>query len=163
MAVALDVLPFLYSISLGMILVNWGLTTFRGHNRELLTISAIMMTAGIGALATVNQNKAARGIGLAFLGGLGTGGLLLPAATILTIVSPDEAIATITAATVTIRQVGSSIGYAIYFNVLQNKLAVILPINVATAAAMAGLTKHKIPQFMGHFSGRIPPPWQAIV
>ena len=154
MTVALDVLPFLYSISLGMILVNWGITTFRGHNRELLTISSCMMCAGIGALATVTQNTPAKGIGLSFLGGLGTGGILQPAATILTIVSPDEAIATITAATVSIRLVGASIGYAIYFNVLQNKVAAVLPLNVASAAAMSGLTQDKIPQFMGDFFGK---------
>ena len=153
MRVALDVLPFLYSITLGMTLVNWGITTFRGHNRELLLISASMMTAGIGALATVTQNTPAQGIGLAFLGGLGTGGLLQPAATILTIISPDEAIATITAATVTIRLVGSSVGYTIYSNVLQNKVAAVLPVNVATAAAMAGLSTDKIAQFMGDFLG----------
>jgi hypothetical protein len=40
MKVALDVMPFLFSITLGIILVNWGLTAFRGANRELLTISS---------------------------------------------------------------------------------------------------------------------------
>jgi Fungal trichothecene efflux pump (TRI12) len=153
MTVALDVLPFLYSITLGMIIVNWGITTFRGHNRELLTISASMMCAGIAAMATVDQNTPAKAIGLSFLGGLGTGGILQPAATILTIVSPDEAIATITAATVSIRLVGASIGYAIYFNVLQNKVASVLPLNVATAAANAGVAPDKIPQFMSAFLG----------
>lgn len=38
MKVALYVLPYLFSISLGMILVNWGVSAFRGANRELLTI-----------------------------------------------------------------------------------------------------------------------------
>jgi len=38
MKVALYVLPFLFAVSLGMILVNVGLTVFHGHNRELLTL-----------------------------------------------------------------------------------------------------------------------------
>jgi hypothetical protein len=153
MTVALDVLPFLYSITIGMILVNWGITKFRGANRELLTLSSSMMTAGIGALATVTQKTPSLGIGLSFLGGLGTGGTLQPAATILTIVSPDEVIATVTAATVSIRLVGASIGFAVYFNVLQNKLTQVLPVNVGTAVAIAGLPAKQIPAFLGAFLG----------
>jgi hypothetical protein len=38
MKVALYVLPYLFSVSIGMILVNWGISAFRGANRELLTI-----------------------------------------------------------------------------------------------------------------------------
>lgn len=109
------------------------------------------MTSGIAALATVTPSTPARGMGLSFFGGLGTGGLLLPAATILTIISPDEVIATITAATVSIRLVGASIGYSVYFNVLQNKLAAVLPTNVGGAAALAGLPASEIPGFLGAF------------
>ena len=165
MKVALYVLPFLYSISFGMIFVNWGLSLFRGGNRELLTLSAVIMTVGIACLSVVNQHNPSVGMGLSFLAGLGTGGILRtptsrihvtvePAATILTTVSPDEVIATITAATVSIRLVGSSIGFAVYFNVLQNKLAPILPVNVGTAVAQAGLPPDQIPTFLGAFLGQ---------
>ena len=109
------------------------------------------MCAGIGALASLSPTQHARGMGLAFLGGLGIGGILQPASTILTIVSPDEVIATIVAATVSIRLVGASIGYAVYFNVLQNKLAQILPTNVGTAVAEAGLAPSQLPAFLGAF------------
>ena len=112
-----------------------------------------MMTAGVGALASVTQNTPSRGIGLSFLGGLGTGGILQPAATILTIISPDEVVATVTAATVCIRLVGASIGYSVYFNVLQNKLAAVLPSNVGAAAVNAGLPVDQIPGFLGAFLG----------
>jgi len=74
-----------------------------------------------------------------------------PAVTVLTTVCPDELIATITAATISIRLVGSSIGFAVYFNVLQNKLTPILPANVGTAAAQAGLPPSEIPTFLGAF------------
>ena len=76
MKVALYVLPFLYSITFGMILVNWGLSLFRGKNRELLTLSSVIMTVGIACLAVVNQHNPSVGIGLSFLAGLGTGGIL---------------------------------------------------------------------------------------
>jgi Fungal trichothecene efflux pump (TRI12) len=112
-----------------------------------------MMTAGIAALATVTQYTQSRGIGLSFLAGLGIGGILQPAATILTIVSPDEVIATITAATVSIRLIGASIGYSVYFNVLENKLAEVLPVNVGTAVAIAGLPASQIQGFLIAFLG----------
>jgi hypothetical protein len=73
---------------------------------------------------------------------------------VLTTVCPDEVIATITAATVSIRVVGSSIGFAVYFNVLQNKLTSILPVNVGTAVAQAGLPPAQIPTFLEAFLGQ---------
>lgn len=109
------------------------------------------MTAFIAALASVTPNTPARGIVLSFFAGVGVGGLLLPAATILTIISPDEVIATITAATVSIRLVGASIGYSVYFNVLENKLAQVLAPNVGAAAAAAGLPPSQIPSFLAAF------------
>jgi len=106
------------------------------------------MTAGVGALAAVNQNNPSLGIGMSFLGGLGVGGIIVPAAVILTIISPDEVIATVTAITLSIRLIGGSIGYAIYFNVFENKLHDVIPTLVGTAVAEAGLPIAEIPQFI---------------
>jgi hypothetical protein len=111
------------------------------------------MTAFVGALASVTPNTPTRGIVLTSFAAFGVGGLLLPAATMLTIISPDEVIATITAATVSIRLVGASVGYSVYFNVLENKLSQILAPNVATAAAEAGLPAAQIPAFLGAYLG----------
>jgi len=38
MKIALYVLPYPMSVSIGMIIVNWGVSAFKGHNRELLTV-----------------------------------------------------------------------------------------------------------------------------
>lgn len=97
------------------------------------------MTAGVGGMAAVNQHRRAAGIGLSVLGGLGIGGIIIPAAVILTIISPDEYIATITAINLSVRFIGGSIGYAIYWNVFENKLADVIPTIVGTAAVAAGL------------------------
>ena len=147
-AVARTVVAFGYSVALGVILVNWGLSVFNGANRELLVVSSCLMTAGVGALAAVNQNNPSLGIGMSFLGGLGVGGIIVPAAVILTIISPDEVIATVTAITLSIRLIGGSIGYAIYFNVFENKLHDVIPTLVGTAVAEAGLPIAEIPQFI---------------
>ena len=147
-AVARTVVAFGYSVALGVILVSWGLSVFRGANRELLVISSVLMTAGVGGLAAVNTTNSSLGIGMSFLGGLGVGGIIVPAAVILTIVSPDEVIATVTAITLSIRLIGGSIGYAIYFNVFQNKLTAIIPTNVGIAAIKAGLPPAELTAFI---------------
>ena len=166
MKVALYVLPYLFAITFGVVLVNWGLSLFRGKNRELLTFSSMIMTVAIACLSVVNQYNPSVGIGLDFLAGLGTGGIIRilnlcdrlltiePAVTVLTTVCPDELIATITAATVSARLVGNAIGFAVYFNVLQNKVTPILPVNVGTAVAQAGLPPDQIPTFVGAFLGQ---------
>jgi len=79
-----------------------------------------MMTAGIGALAVVSKDTPALAAGLSFVGALGVGGIVNPAAIILNIISPDELIATITALTLSIRVVGGVVGYAIYLNIFQS-------------------------------------------
>jgi len=147
-AIARTVVAFGFSVAIGVIVVDIGLSVFRGANRELLVVSSILMTAGVGALAAVDQNNASLGIGMSFLGGLGVGGIIVPAAVILTIVSPDEVIATVTAITLSVRLIGGSIGYAIYFNVFQNKLTTVLPTNVGLAAADAGLPITEIVNFV---------------
>jgi len=147
-AVARTVVAFGYAVALGVILVNCGLSLFRGANRELLVISSCLMTAGVGALAAVTADTPSLGIGMSFLGGLGVGGIIVPAAVILTIISPDEVIATVTAITLSIRLIGGSIGYAIYFNVFQNKLVEVLPTTVGIAVAKAGLPITVIPAFV---------------
>ncbi|KAL9578419.1 MAG: hypothetical protein Q9212_005726, partial [Teloschistes hypoglaucus] len=44
-------LPIGFSILAGAFIVLWLLSVFRGHNRELMIASSILMTAGTGALA----------------------------------------------------------------------------------------------------------------
>lgn len=139
------VIPFGFSVAMGVVLVSWGLSAFRGANRELLTFSSSVMTAGIGALAAAKEDNRAYGIGMSVLGGFGVGGIIIPAAVILTIVSPDEVIATATAITFSVRLIGGSIGYAIYFNVFQQRLTDVLPTTIAGAVGKAGLAVAQIP------------------
>jgi hypothetical protein len=102
------------------------------------------MTAGIGALATITPDTPSLAIGLSLLGGLGVGGLVQPTGTILTIISPDEFLSTIVSASISIRLIGGTIGYAVYFNILQNKLTNVLPVKVGLAAVKAGVPLSQI-------------------
>jgi hypothetical protein len=50
---------------------------------------------------------------------LGVGGVIIPNQIIVTIICPDDLIATATALALTVRVIGGSIGYAVYYNVFK--------------------------------------------
>lgn len=131
-------LPIGFSILAGAFIVLWLLSVFRGHNRELLVVSSVLMTAGkpvvflftpatvltgagIGALACARVDNLHTLWGLLVIAGLGIGGIVVPASIITTIICPDDLIATVAALTLAIRVIGGSVGYTIYYNVFVNK------------------------------------------
>ncbi|KAI7566388.1 MFS multidrug transporter-like protein [Hortaea werneckii] len=114
-------LPVGFSILVGACLVLYLLSVFRGHNRELLILSSILMTAGCGSLSIARIDNLHQLWGLLVLAGLGIGGIVVPASIITTIICPDDLIATIAALTLAIRVIGGSIGYCVYYNVFINK------------------------------------------
>ncbi|MCJ1453096.1 hypothetical protein MMC28_003441 [Mycoblastus sanguinarius] len=114
-------LPIGFSILAGAVIVLWMLSLFRGHNRELMIASSIIMTAGIAALASLRADTLYRAWGLLILAGFGIGGIVVPASIITTIICPDDLIATVAALTLAIRVIGGSIGYTTYYNVFSSK------------------------------------------
>ena len=82
------------------------------------------------------------------LAGLGIGGVIVPAATIAITVCPDELIATCVALSLSIRGIGGSIGYAIYYNVFANKIKTKLPAYTALYAVKAGLPLTSATEFV---------------
>ncbi|KAK0336986.1 hypothetical protein LTR91_024395 [Friedmanniomyces endolithicus] len=114
-------LPVGFSILAGCCIVLWLLSTFRGHNRELLIVSSVLMTAGCGALSIGRIDNLYQLWGLLVVAGVGIGGIVVPASIITTIICPDDLIATIAALTLAIRVIGGSIGYCVYYNVFVSK------------------------------------------
>jgi hypothetical protein len=145
--ISYNLLTYGYGLIVGMVLFNWGISLFPGIIRELLTLGAAMMTAGIGALAALNPSNAALGRGLAFLAACGSGGIIAPP-TLITCVCPDDLIGTVSALMVSLRYIGASIGYAVYFSLLDRKLADVLRPNIAIAAIEAGLPPNQAPGFI---------------
>ena len=114
-------IPIGFSILAGACIVLWLLSVFRGHNRELMIFSSVLMTAGCGALACGTRFNLSTLWGLLVLGGLGIGGIVVPASIMTTIICPDDIIATVAALTLSIRVIGGCIGYTVYYNVFVNK------------------------------------------
>ncbi|KAJ5542633.1 hypothetical protein N7461_008636 [Penicillium sp. DV-2018c] len=114
-------LPIGFGITAGACIVLALLSILRGHNKELLIVSSVLMTAGCGAMAIGRVDNMYQLWGILILAGIGIGGIVVPASIITTIICPDDLIATISALTLSIRVVGGSIGYTIYYNVFVSK------------------------------------------
>ncbi|PIB02360.1 putative HC-toxin efflux carrier TOXA [Cercospora beticola] len=114
-------LPVSFGVLGGAFIVLWLLSVFRGHNKELMIASSILMTAGCGSLACARVDNLNTIWGLLFIAGLGIGGIVVPASIITTIICPDDLIATVAALTLAIRVIGGSIGYCVYYNVFVHK------------------------------------------
>lgn len=114
-------IPIGFSILSGAVIVLWLLSVFRGHMRELMIVSSVLMTAGCGALAVGRADNLHTLWGLLILAGLGIGGIVVPASIMTTIICPDDLIATVVALTLSIRVVGGAVGYTVYYNVFVEK------------------------------------------
>jgi hypothetical protein len=75
-------IPVGFSILVGACIVLWLLSVFRGHNKELMIVSSVLMTAGCGALAIARRDNLHELWGLLVLAGLGIGGIVVPASII---------------------------------------------------------------------------------
>ncbi|PMD32629.1 putative major facilitator superfamily transporter [Hyaloscypha variabilis F] len=139
------------SVSFGAAFFNFMLSVFKKRNREVLVLSAVIMTAFGGALATVTPENPGLSVALGTLCGFGTGGLLVPTQAVAISCSPDDHIASTVALSLAFRVIGGSIGYAIYYNVFVNKLTTRLPELVAEYAINAGLPVVSATEFVGTF------------
>jgi hypothetical protein len=90
-------------------------------------------------------------VALGSIASFGVGGVLVPAATVAMLVCPDALITTAAAMSLSIRTVGGSIGYSIYYNIFATKLEKNLPAYVAKYAIKAGLPITSATQFVTIF------------
>jgi hypothetical protein len=128
-----------FTTTIGAIGFNAALSTFPGRSREILLVAILFMTGFAGSLAVSNPDNPKLTVALGSLASFGVGGVLVPAATVAMIVTPDAVITTAAALSLSIRTVGGSIGYSIYYNVFATKLTGNLPTYVTEYAIKAGL------------------------
>ncbi|KAI1325082.1 putative major facilitator superfamily transporter [Xylariaceae sp. FL0255] len=137
-------LPIGFGITAGAVGVLVLLSVCKGHNKALMIASSVLMTAGCGSLAIANVNNLYQLWGLLTIAGIGIGGIVVPASIITTIICPDDLIATVAALTLSIRVIGGSIGYAVYFNVFISKFVPILGKLVGGTLQEAGVIDKEI-------------------
>ena len=137
--VGLRAMPIGFSILGGAFIVLWLLSIFRGGNRILMFVSSCFMAAGCGALAAARIDNINVVYGLLVIGGLGIGGIVVPASIMTTIICPDDLIATVTALTLSIRVIGGAVGYTTYYNIFQTKFVENITKNMLQVAISNGI------------------------
>jgi len=140
-----------FTTTLGAIGFNAALSTFPGRAREILFVALLFMTGFGGSLAASTPDNPKLTVALGSLASFGVGGVLVPAATVAMIVTPDAVITTAAALSLSIRTVGGSIGYSIYYNIFATKLTQQLPSYIAEYAVKAGLPLTSAELFVGTF------------
>ncbi|KAF2429064.1 putative major facilitator superfamily transporter [Tothia fuscella] len=139
------------SVTIGAIFFNSMLSTWQGGAKYILFIAAGILCCFGGAMAVVTPNNEMTVIALGTVSGLGLGGLIVPSATVAMIAAPDALITTCAALSLSVRAVGGSIGYSIYYNIFVNKLTPRLPALVAEYAIKAGLPLTSAEAFVGAY------------
>ena len=104
-----------------------------------------------GALAAATPENPGTAVGLGTIASFGVGGVLVPSATVALIVVPDALLATTAALSLSIRTIGGSIGFTIYYNIFVNKLNKALPELVGEYAVKAGLPLTDATEFVTTF------------
>ena len=140
-----------FTTAVGAIVFNGALSRFPNHTREVLLLAVAIMTGFAGALAVMTPENESLVLALGAMAGFGVGGVLVPAATVAMLVCPDALITTAAALSLSIRTVGGSIGYSIYYNIFATKLAKNLPAYTAQYAIAAGLPLSSAEAFVGLF------------
>ncbi|KIW13033.1 hypothetical protein PV08_08220 [Exophiala spinifera] len=135
------------STTVGAVFWNSMLST-KMPAKYILLISSIIMTTFTGALAATTPETPRMAVAFGTIASFGVGGILVPAATVAMIVVPDSLLATTAALSLSIRTVGGSIGFTIYYNIFVKKLTSQLPVNVAKYAMKAGLPASDVEEFV---------------
>jgi hypothetical protein len=149
--VGLKGLGYGLSVTCGAVLFNAMLSAKKLQASHILLVATIMMTVFGGALSAATPDNPRLAVAFGTIAGFGVGGVLVPSATVALICVPDAYLATTAALSLSIRTVGGSIGYTIYYNIFVNKLTAALPVQVAQYATAAGLSAADAPGFIKTF------------
>ncbi|KAK7521111.1 major facilitator superfamily domain-containing protein [Phyllosticta citriasiana] len=113
-------LPIGFGIIGGSVVVAFLVTLLNGKIRTLMVVSCATMTAGTGGMVVADLNNLHTVYACLSLAALGVGGVIIPCQIIITIICPDDLIATATAMALSVRMIGGCIGFAIYYNIFKS-------------------------------------------
>lgn len=105
----------------GSIIALAMLPHIKGRIREQMIFFTFMMTAFCGSMAAATPHNINTVYALVLFASIGVGGVIIPSSIIAQIACPQELIGTITAITLSIRNIGGAIAFTAYDNVLQHR------------------------------------------
>ncbi|KAJ8107802.1 hypothetical protein OPT61_g8614 [Boeremia exigua] len=139
------------SVTCGAVFFNSLLSIPSIPAKYILFTGTVLMTAFGGAIAVATPETPKLAVALGTIAGFGIGGVIVPSATVALICVPDAYLATTAALSLSIRTLGGSIGYTIYYNIFVGKLKKDLPEFVAKYALGAGLPATDATEFITTF------------
>jgi len=110
------------------------------HCRLIMTVFCIMQTAGVGCMAAIDPQNINTAWPPVIIGLVGIGGVLFPNQIIVTCITPDDLLATVTSLTFVIRGVSQSVALALLQNRFQANVVKYATPLVGPAAIRAGFT-----------------------
>ncbi|KAJ5908730.1 hypothetical protein N7495_001412 [Penicillium taxi] len=115
-----------------------------GNSKLQLIISTVVITAFSGAMAALNPSRLACGIAFTGLGGLATGYLELITLIMCPLYCKPEDIGLASGFLGSAKQVAGTIAAAIYVAILNNRVVVVLPEKISSAALESGLPQSSL-------------------
>ncbi|KAL1956550.1 hypothetical protein VTO42DRAFT_7021 [Malbranchea cinnamomea] len=118
----LNTLPIGTCILGGAILSAILLSMFKRHVTPLMTMFCVIQTVACACLTVIDPHNISTAFPPIVLALVGVGGVLVPNQVIITVITPDDLIASVTALTVGLRAQAQVIGLAIFYNRFVNEL-----------------------------------------
>ncbi|KAL6232361.1 hypothetical protein BDW75DRAFT_243055 [Aspergillus navahoensis] len=130
-------MPYGFCIVGGAIISAALISAFKGHLRLIMTGFCVVQVIGIGCMAAIKTSDISTAWAPLIFSLLGIGGVLVPNQIIVTIICPDDLLATATCLTACLRAVGQVIGTSIFFNQFTSALVANTYSHVVPAAIAA--------------------------
>ncbi|RDW87009.1 uncharacterized protein DSM5745_03651 [Aspergillus mulundensis] len=109
-------MPYGFCIVGGAIISAILISAFKSHLRLIMTAFCVVQVIGIGCMAAIKTSDINTAWAPLIFSLLGIGGVLVPNQIIVTVICPDDLLATATCLTACLRAVGQVIGTSIFFN-----------------------------------------------
>lgn len=110
------------SIFVGAAIFSASVSRFKGSIRPQMMLATAMMAAGLGGIVACKWDDSTTPNILVVIAGLGIGGIILPAAVVAQLCTPDEYIGSVTAIAFVARVVGGAIGFTVSYYVLNQEM-----------------------------------------
>lgn len=139
------------ALTFGTIFCNVLLSIRKGVAKWVLLGACVTFAAFSASLVTVAPGSVSRSLILVSCAAVGLGGMTLPTATVALSACPDGLIGSCTALSLSLRSIGSAIGFSISYTVYSHKLTANLSRLVRQFAVDAGLLPAEATQFANLF------------
>ncbi|KAK5079858.1 hypothetical protein LTR24_008884 [Lithohypha guttulata] len=142
-------LPIGTCILAGAIVSALLLGLLKGRTTAVMTFFCVMQTVGSACLTVADPHDHGTIIAPLVLALIGVGGVLVPNQVIITVITPDDLIASVTALTVGLRAQAQVVGLAIYYNrflaeITKNTYTYIVPAFVQVQYGNPELIEHMV-------------------